>query len=782
MRFLAYTRGSTTSIIPYSGALLENVARINPISRVAKYSYEDVEKLVRASGGFIKRADGQCFSNVAVSGCPTYYLMKAFSAVVYNSNAINFVVEDESLRRNFDFAALSPKAYFCSYASHIFNSEASSYAYVYGGILQTFEVADTAFNAAMADCLIYNGYKLVGMVNPHESYIPWIKLPDNRKMAEVVTKYLFGWTDGSGALSQMSPSAMFHVQGGQYALMKTDVISKKVKEISVEIFENAEAKELPDFGPCTKFLGIQPTKDIYEGKMVAAVTHSKDLTGDVLAYVFDGGIEDKCLNDLRTPEACVHYAILDCDLNTFFARLDALIQEADEQFFKDYSSLLRSKIGAMGPQIDEYFGQMLTEKVGAALGIPVQTEGAHIQMNLPQGELKTDVDAMLQMTAFDYDSKNHIPAFGPKFKQAVADMAQKVSDDSLVAKGYYDGWLGTAYPMTKEYALAGGGGVNVITPGQCEGSYPLAKLFGGKNQMVTLRSAAIIADPVTAQNTLRLNLNVAYAYQQAWKEMSGEDISRKGAVKVVDCLMDAFRENGYNVSGMVTNYAGAETCDWHKQFGWVNTSYKKTKNRQCGVVAGWILTAGISAACGSLTTFTRYGEYAAGDADYDPVSYYNAYIDIPLPTRNVWTATVKNDVYELYKDYRLDTIAMKICPLIEDLLGDIKDAAVDRYFCLVEGSMVYSFFTGLLHSKMYLTYNTLLTIVQKFEVYKARGILTDDVVNFLGRLVSDIEEQYKNTDLQTAIDTKIYGLESFDGCSKVSGDAESFALYNFMEE
>lgn len=786
MTFLAYTKGNNTSIIEYNGPKLENVCKIIPGTIIVNATLQQVKDMIDANGGFLKQADGTCYSNCAVNGAPSYYLMNGFEAVVYDGDAIRIYCDKKERRAKFNFQNLTPCTFISSYAGHIFNCEASSYAYVYGGILQTFEVPTTALATQTADCLIYDKFKLVGMVNPHAQRIPWIKLPQNEKMCEVLAAYLLKLMDSDKAasLSAISPDTMFNVQGGAYALLKTDAISSHVKKISDQLFQEADYTKVPDFGPCTKYLGIQPTKDIYEGRLVAALTpeHMKNVQGDVLAYVYDGEVGDAHINDLQSETACVHYAIINSDLNVFLKNLDNAITAADIQFFKSYSDMLRTKIKALNPAVDQYFDEQLIKKLSEATGIPVSTEGSHIEFVLPVGTTKGDVDAMLQSFAFDFDSKSHCPTFGQKFKQKVAEFADTVSGDSQTKMAAFDAWKEGAYPMNGTYYLVSSG-VNGFEPSGCDGVYPLT-VPAPKSRMLTAKKLMVICNSETHTYTLRVIANVYPAIMQAYTEISGGDYSRLLCSKILQNFADTMAQANVECNVTLRNPIGVDTCGTKNPFGWKSTSYQKSKARRCGAVALGVLTAGISAAFGVTGKLTRWGSYADDDPDFDPMSIFEAYIDFPLTAKTNWNKQIdsKIDVYKLYEDFRLDSIAQAIAPMIEDLLGAVKDATVDKWFCLVRDSMVYSIFTGLLHSDMYVSYSVIQALLAKFDLYRQQGLLTDDIKSFLDNMVNQIKTQYDGVDLQLGIDTKLYNVESFDSAQKGAGDAESFALYNYMED
>lgn len=784
MRYLAYTKGSKTSIVEYNGALLENVAKVIPGSVTGNFSYDDVKKLVEANGGIILRDDGKKFSNVAVSGCPVYYFMNGFTAIVFSGEAIRFVVApgQERKRENFDFSTLTPKTFMCSYPAHILNCEATSYAYVYGGILQTFDVPDGAFNNSIAEVMLYSGYKLYGIINPKKNRIPWIKLPDNRKSAEICAKYLLG---EGGETYGISPDSMFNVLGGSYGLLKTDAIAAKCREVSSKIF-NEPSASAPDFGPFTKYLGLQPTKDIYEGKMVAAVAmvNGQKFDTDVLAYVYDGGTDDANINDLQTEGRCAHYAILDSDLNVFLARLDAMIDEADRQFMKDYSALLRTKVNGMMPEINQYYTDKLAEQLTERLGIPSTTDGTEMKINLPLGENKATVDAILTQTAFDFDKKEHVPTFGPNFKAKVDEKVEEVVQEAVGKKYAVDGYRDKNYKYDKDSYIVGSG-LNQFESDGLDGSYPLTKPYTKTSDMVIYDSAQLTTNVETGMNSLVLKLRIHPCYAIAWEDVTGQGmytLCRAAAQKIINNMDATLSEANIEHTLLLEGDDGWRSCGTTSYFGYKVTSYRKCKKRRCGVVALGVLTAGISVLAGSRFDVVRYSHCSDEGVDWDPAMGFFARLVIPLSKSNIFNATYKGDVYKLYEDHRLDTIAAKICPEIEKLLGDIEAAAVDKWFCLVQDTMVYSFFTGLLHSNMYLTYSTIRRVLQHFEVYRQRGVLTENVKNFLANLEASIVAQYAEVDLQLGIDTKIYGEESFQTAQKVSGDEESFALYNFMED
>lgn len=786
MTYLAYTRGTATSIIPYNGPRLENVCKIMPGTTIVNVSYESIVAKIDANGGFVERSDGLCYSNVAVNGAPSYYLMNGFNAVVYEGDAIRVYAYKQGIRENFNFQKLTPCTFISSYAGHIFNSEASSYAYVYGGILQTFEVSQTALSVAQADCLIFDGFKLVGMVNPKAQRVPWIKLPNNERMSMVLANYLLGLNKGmkSQVLSSISPEVTFEVKGGNYALLKTDAIASSVKNISDKLFQDADYTKVPNFGPCTKFLGIQPTKDIYEGRLCGALVREKaGLTNaDIIAYVYDGGVGDERITDLQSETKCYHYVIINSELNNFFQDLANRVDVADETFMRSYSDFLRLRISGYNAAMDEYLGKAISTQFAEASGIACSTEGLHVDQALPQGHTKVDVEAMLQRFAFDFDQEHFTPTFGPKTKAALDAFAREISDEAVAYQGQVEAWKQGDYEMTGDTYLVSSG-IDAFEPSGCDGVYPLT-VRNSKAEKLRVQRAIIITNPETHVNTLRLVTHVWPAHMQAYTDITGGNHSRTLCAKILRYVQDTLTEGNIDCTVTLRNPVGFETWPTSNPFGWVNTSYKKSKARRCGAVGLGILTLGVSCAFGVNGRLTRWGSIAKGHADFDPMDVYEAYIDIKLNHGITWNKSIDPsiDVYKLYEDYRLNSIADDIAPVIEDLLGSIKDAAIDKYFVLVKDSMVYSIFTGLLHSNFYLTYSVLQTIIKRFDLYRERGLLKPEICEFLDRLMEDIKKQYENVDLQLATDTKLYNIESFDAAQKVPGDAESFVLYQYMED
>lgn len=786
MTYLAYTHGKHTSIIPYNGPKLENVCKIIPGTTIVNISLNDIIQKIDANGGFVRTSDGKCYSNAAVNGAPSYYLMNGYSAVVYEGDAIRVYAYKEGVRETFNFQELTPCTFISSYAGHIFNSEASSYAYVYGGILQTFEVSATAFSVAQADCIIFDGFKMVGMVNPKKQSVPWIKLPNNARMSQVLANYLLGLNRGmkSEILSSISPELMYQVQGGNYALLKTDAIASSVKNISEKLFQDADYTKVPDFGPCTKFLGIQPTKDLYDGVLCGALKREKaHLTdADIIAYVYDGGIGDEHIADLQCAELCYHYVVLSSDLNNFFADLDQRIARADKDFMQTYSDFLRKTITGMGPAIDDFAGKAVVDEFVAQTGIPCATDGMHIDPNLPLGGTKVDVEAMLQRFAFDFDQTHFKPTFGPKFQDAIRKFANEISSEAVAYAGQVEAWKQGNYPMNGETYLVSSG-VNAFEPSGCDGIYPLTTP-NSKAEKLRLKRAIVITNPETHTNTLRLVVDVWPAHKQAYTDITGGDHSRTLCAKILRNVQSVLTEGGIDATCTLRNPTGYETWETSNPFGWVNTSYRKSKARRCGAIGLGILTLGVSCAFGVNGRLTRWGSIAKNDPDSDPMSVFEAYIDLKLNHGIVWNKTIDPsiDVYKLYEEYRLNTIADAIAPIIEDLLGSIQDAVVDKYFVKVKDCMIYSVFTGLLHSDFYLTYTVLQTTLKRFQKYRSEGILKPEIEAFLDRMISDVQTQYEGNDLQLAIDTKLYNVESFDSAQKAPGDAESFVLYQYMED